>query len=143
MIQLTLMNPQSRKEGKERGRAAKKSKKECGREQEVLDFILNKYLVLAGCSPPLCLGKKTPCFLMVLFGETGLCAAARSPSCFYCTHTLSALMFSLGMALKVCERIRLLGERGSQVKEGVMFVSVSAESNWSGTSGINTPTARQ
>lgn len=70
MIQLTLMNPQSRKEGKERGSVAKKSKKECGREQEVLDFIMNKYLVLAGCSP-LCLGN-SPCFLMVLFGETGL-----------------------------------------------------------------------
>lgn len=48
-------------------------------------------------------------------------------------------MFSLDMALKVCERIRLRGERGSQVKEGVMFVSASAESNWSGTSSINTP----
>lgn len=52
-------------------------------------------------------------------------------------------MFSLDMALKVCERIRRRGERGSQVKEGVMFVSASAESNWSGTSGINTPTATQ
>lgn len=142
MIQLTLMNPQSRKEGKERGRAAKKSKKECGRDQQVLDFIMNKYLDLAGYSPPLCLGN-SPCFLMVLFGETGLCAAARSPSCFYYTHSLSDLMFSLDMALKVCGRIRLRGERGSQVKEGVMFVSASAESNWSGTSGINTLTATQ
>lgn len=137
------MNPQSRKEGKERGRAAKKSMKECGREQEVLDFIMNKYLVLAGCSPPLCLGN-SPCFFDgVVWRDWSLCSCEVTILLLLHTHSLSHLMFSLDMALKVCERIRLCGERGSQVKEGVMFVSASAESNWSGTSGINTPTATQ
>lgn len=78
----------------------------------------------------------------MLVGATGVRAAARSN-----THTLShtiALISrasSVAAALKVCERLRPRGERGSQVKEGAMLVSVSGENYSSRTSSINTPTA--
>lgn len=88
------MNPQSRKEGKERGRAAKKSKKECGREQEVLDFIMNKYLVLAGCSPPLCLGN-SPCFFDgAVWRDWSLCSCEVTILLLLHTHSLWSNVFT-------------------------------------------------
>lgn len=78
----------------------------------------------------LCFGNSL-CFYHVVC-ETGFCAAARSSSVLYHhshTHTHSdtdSKVLSVAAVLKVCERIRLHGEEGSQVKEGVMFVSVRA-----------------
>ena len=57
------------------------------------------------------------------------------------THTPASKVLSAHVALEVCERIRLRGERGPQVKEGVMFVSVSGENCWSGTFNVNILTA--
>lgn len=122
MIQLTLIKQPSMKERKI---AAKKRRKEHDRGEDVLDFFYYFYeeasssLRSFSVFLPLCFGS-SPCFYCVVWRD---CLSVQLQGHRHASipHTHAhndavSKVLSADMALKMCERFRLHGERGHRSK---------------------------